>query len=102
MNRRILLCGLAAAALVLTLALCWYDGLWRSDAEAPMRTAAQPPVLSAPPPVEPAPATAPVNPPAATAAAEAAQSEPDATPAVDQGERLARRERGGEHGARTR
>jgi hypothetical protein len=107
-EQRILLCGLMVGAFILTLTLSsWHDGLWRSDA-APVTRAAPNPHEDGlvPRGAVAAPAAAAMNPPRAIAPPEPAQSEPQSEPSsapdVDDGERLARRDRGAERGSRSR
>ena len=107
MDRRILLSVLVAGTFVLTLAFSsWHEGLWRSDAAPAARAALSHPPGSLQPAATPEPADAAVTPPPALAppqpAQTAPQSEPDSTPDVDTGERLARRERGSGRGSRQR
>jgi len=101
-ERRILLCGLVVGAFVLTFAFSSrHDDLWRSDAAPSTRAAAEVHEALAPPTGEAAPAAA-MKPPRAIAPTEPVQSEPSSTPDVDNGERLARRDRAAERGARSR
>jgi hypothetical protein len=114
-----LLCGLMVGAFILTLAFSsWHHGLWRADAAPVMRTAqerykdslapigAVAPHPSGSPTAAAAPAAAAMNPPPAIAPSAPAhsepESEPNSAPDVDNGARLARRERGTEHGSRSR
>jgi hypothetical protein len=101
-DRRILLCGLLVGAFVLTLALYLRrDGLRRPAAAPSTRAAAQPHEAMATPTGEAAPAAA-MNPPPAVAPPEPVQSDPYSTPDVEDGARLARRDRGAERGSRSR
>jgi hypothetical protein len=110
MNRRLLFCGVAVGAFILTLALSfWHDGLRRNDAAPATRAVPPPPPLPAPPDAPAAggaqaagsasPAAA-MNPPSVTPAPEPVQrepqSEPDSSSDADNGAMLARRERGTE------
>jgi hypothetical protein len=108
MDRRILFSVLVAGTFVLTLAFSsWHEGLWRSDAAPVTHAVASHPSGSPKPAAMPAAMAAPAaatNPPPAVAPSDPAQSEPqsDSAPDVDSGERLARRERGGGRGSRSR
>jgi hypothetical protein len=100
---RILLCGVAVGAFVLTLAFSSRrDGLWRSDAapSTPPATA-QSYETMATSTGEAAPAAAAMNPPPAIAPPEPVQNEPYPTPDADNGERPDPRDRA-EHSSRTR
>jgi hypothetical protein len=101
-ERRILICGLAMGAFVLAFAFfSWREGLWRSEAAPSTHAAAQPHEAAATPIGEGAPAAAAmISPPIAPS--EPTQSEPYSAPVVESGVMPARRDRGAEHGSRTR
>jgi len=124
-ERRILLCTLGVGAFIVTLAFSsWHDGLWHPDAPATPAAlqhhqdslvatgtvAAQPFAPSSEAVTTPIaaalPAAAAMSPPPAPAAPEPVQSEPqsepDSNPEVDDNAVRARRDRGAEHGSRSR
>jgi hypothetical protein len=95
-DRRLLLCGLAAGAVAVALAISfWHEGIERSDTVSSTRAVAQPPRTMAVSTGTAAPAAAAMNPlPAIAPSPEpeqaAAQSEP-----IDNGERNRGTERSG-------
>ena len=115
MERRLLLCGVAAFILTLAFSF-WHDG--RYDAAPSARDSSQPNTKSLAPTVElasnpfssqpmtpPTAAAAPLapvtNPPPADAPSEPVQSDPPASPDVYERTTLVWRDRGAEHGSRS-